>query len=66
MSRPRSEGVLDRAVGIGPDDQRCEGVVFCAAACAGWCYQVGGVLTQTAVHSSVSEGLTYQCGMVDA
>jgi hypothetical protein len=30
------------------------------------CYQVGGVLTQIAVHSSVSEGLTYQCGMVDA
>ena len=30
------------------------------------CYQVGGVLTQIAVHSSVSEGLTYQCGVVDA
>lgn len=29
-------------------------------------YQVGGVLTQTAVHSSESEGLTYQCGMVEA
>jgi len=57
--------VLDRAVGIGPDDQSCERVSDCAATCAGWCYQVGGVLTQTAVHSSVSEGFTYQCGIID-
>jgi len=33
---------------------------------AGEGYQVGGVDTQIAVHSSVSEGFTYQWGMLDA